>query len=268
MGRDTDFPLLRNGLKERLARGELSLCLRTALVTSSDIAFLADAAGLDALYVDLEHSTATVAEAARICTTAVALGLPALVRLPSVDDPAAVPLLDAGCQGLIAPHVESAGDARRFVDRCLLPPLGRRSPAGPALLLGHRDLPPAERGQRLNGATVLAVMLESPRAVAAAGAIAAVEGVDLLVVGTQDLSAELGVPGAVDAPAVVAAYEQVAAACAATGTSFGVAGVADPEVVARYVGLGARFVSVGSDADLLLAAARERVAVLRARARG
>lgn len=204
----------------------------------------------------------TAADAARICTTAMALGLPALVRLASVDDAAAVPLLDAGCQGLLAPHVASAADAQRLVERCLLPPRGRRSLTGPALQLGYRALPPAELGPHLNAATVLAVMLKSPEAVAEAGAIAAVEGVDLLVVGTQDLSAALGAPGAVDSPAV-AAYEQVAAACGAAGTGFGVAGVADPRVVARYVGLGARFVSAGSDADLLRGAAAARVAALR-----
>lgn len=265
MGPDTDerFPLLRNRLKDRLAAGELSLCLRTTLVTSPEIAFLARAAGFDALYVDLEHSTMTVADAARICTAAVALGLPALVRLASVDDAAAVPLLDAGCQGLLAPHVESAADALRLVERCLLPPRGHRSPAGPALLLGYRTVPPAELGRHLNGATLLAVMVESPEAVAEAGAIAAVEGVDLLVVGTQDLSAALGVPGAVEAPAVVAAHEQVAAACAAAGKGFGVGGVADVRAVARSVALGARFVSAGSDADLLRGAAAARVAALR-----
>lgn len=264
--RETDdrFPLLRNRLKERLSGDELSLCLRTSLVTSTEIAFVANAAGFDALYVDLEHSTTTVAEAARICSTATALGVTALVRLPAVDDDAAVPLLDAGCQGVIAPRVESADDARRLVARCLFPPLGRRTATGPALLLDYQPVEPADRARHLNEATVLVVMVESPEAVEQAGAIAAVDGVDLVLVGTHDLSCALGVPGAVDSPAVVEQYEQLAAACAAAGTPFGVAGVQDPQVLARYVALGARFVTAGSDADLLRSAATQRVAALRA----
>lgn len=257
------LPLLRNRLKQRLASGELSLCLRTTLVTSSEIAFLADAAGFDALYVDLEHTTISAADAGRICSTAAALGVSALVRLASVDDPAAVPLLDAGCQGIIAPHIESADDARRLVDRCLFPPLGRRSAAGPALQLGYRQVPPSERARRLNDALLLCVMVESPAAVAEVGDIAAVDGVDLVLVGTQDLSQALGVPGEVEHPSVVAQYERVAAACAGAGTAFGVAGVQDHAVIARYVSLGARFVSAGSDIDLLRSAAAQRVMLLR-----
>jgi 4-hydroxy-2-oxoheptanedioate aldolase len=266
MGHQTGgrFPLLRNRLKERLAAGEVSLCLRITLVTSNEIAFLADAAGFDALYVDLEHTSIAPADAARICSTATALGASALARLSSVDDAAAVPLLDAGCQGVIAPHVETTDDARRLVERCLFPPLGRRSTTGPALRLGYQPVAPAELARHLNAATVLCVMVESPQAVSQVGEIAAVDGVDLVLVGTQDLATSLGVPGAVDHPSVVEQYEQVAAECAAAGTAFGVAGVADPQVLARYVGLGARFVSAGSDADLLRTAAAQRVATLRA----
>jgi 2-keto-3-deoxy-L-rhamnonate aldolase RhmA len=260
---EQSYPLLRNRLKHRLARGELSLCLRTTLVTSNEIAFLADAAGFDALYVDLEHTTTAPADAARVCSTATALGITALVRITSVDDPAAVPLLDAGCQGIIAPHVESAEDARRLAARCLFPPQGRRSSGGPALQLGYQPVGAEELAVRLNRATLLCVMLESPRAVSAVGAIAAVDGIDLVLVGTQDLSSALGVPGAVDSPQVVEQYERVASACAAAGTAFGVAGVQSPDVIARYVALGARFVSAGSDADLLRRAATDRVAALR-----
>lgn len=260
---DERFPLLRNRLKDRIRAQQVSLCLRTTMAANTELAFIAQAAGFDALYVDLEHSTASVADAARLCATATALSLTPLVRLSSVDDEAAVTLLDAGCQGLIAPQVESAADAQRLVDRCLFPPLGRRAGYGPALLLGYQAVPPAEQADRLGEAVLLCVMLESRRAVDAAGQIAAVPGIDLLLVGTQDLTADLGIPGAVDDAAVVAAYEQVAAAAAASGKRFGVAGVTDPEVLARYVALGAVFVSAGSDVDLLRGAAAERVAQLR-----
>lgn len=259
------FPLLRNRLKDRIRAHQLSLCLRTTMAASTELAFIAQAAGFDALYVDLEHSTASVTDAARLCATATALGLTPLVRLSSVDDTAALPLLDAGCQGLIAPQVESAADARRLVDRCLFPPLGRRAGYGPALLLGYEAVPPAEQAVRLGEAVLLCVMLESRRAVDAAGEIAAVPGIDLLLVGTQDLTADLGIPGAVEDAAVAAAYEQVSAAAASSGKTFGVAGVADPEVLARCVALGAVFVSAGSDVDLLRSAATDRVLQLRGR---
>jgi 4-hydroxy-2-oxoheptanedioate aldolase len=257
------FPLLRNRLKDAIAEGHVAICLRVTLASAREIPFLAQATGFDALYVDLEHSTASLEDAARLCSTAAALGIPPLVRLGSADDEAAVTLLDAGCQGIIAPQVETAEQAQRLVDRCLFPPRGHRSFAGPSLQLGYQSLAPQEQAARLNNATLLCAMLESEQAVAAAGEIGAVQGIDLLLVGTQDLTWALGVPGDVDDPAVVTAYRQVAQAAAATGTAFGVAGVSDPTVLSRYVGLGARFVTAGSDLDLLRRAARERVEQLR-----
>lgn len=258
------FPLLRNRLKERLAARELSLCLRVTMTATTDLAFLARAAGFDALYVDMEHSTASASDAAALGATAAALGVTPLVRVSSVDDDSAGRLLDAGCQGIIAPHVESAEQAGRLVERCLFPPLGRRSSYGPARLLDYQDVPPAELAEHLTSSALLCVMLESEAAVSAADEIAAVPGIDLVLVGTQDLTAGLGIPGRVDDPAVVRMYEQVAAATAAAGAAFGVAGVSDSGVLARYVELGAVFVSAGTDADLLRAAATARVEQLRA----
>jgi 4-hydroxy-2-oxoheptanedioate aldolase len=265
VGGETDehFPLLRKRLEDRIAEGHLAICLRATLASVNEIAFIAHATGFDALYVDLEHSTASLDDAAHICSTATALGITPLVRLGSAGDEAAVKLLDAGCQGVIAPQVETADQAQRLVDRCLFPPRRHRSATGPALQLGYQSLAPQEQAARLNDATLVCVMLESERAMAAAGEIAAAQGIDLLLVGTQDLTCALGMPGLVDDPAVVAAYQQVAKAAAATATAFGVAGVSGPQVLSRYVGLGARFLTAGSDIELLRGAARERVEQLR-----
>lgn len=193
--REVHFPLLRNRLKEVLTGDGVSLCLRVTFASASEIPFLADAAGFDALYVDLEHSPTTVADAARTCGTATALGITPLARLTSVHDTAAVTLLDAGCQGLIAPQVETAAQARVLVERCLFGPLGHRPVTGPALHLGYQSLRPGDAASLLNGAVVLAVMVESERAVDRIDEIASVQGIDLVLVGTQDLTCSLGIPG-------------------------------------------------------------------------
>lgn len=253
----------RNRVVETMRQGQVALCLRVTLAATNDLAFVAAAAGFDSLYVDLEHSTASVSHAAQVCSTAEALGLTPLVRLTSVDDPAAVPLLDAGCQGVIAPHVRSAAEARRLVDRCLMAPLGRRTPASPSRLLGHRSVAPAQLAALVNATTLLCVMVEDPEGVGAVEEIAGEPGVGLVLVGTQDLAYALEVPGEVEHPRVLAAYTQVARGCATAGVPFGVAGVAGDAAISSHVALGARFVSAGTDVDLLRAAAVVRVNTLR-----
>jgi 2-keto-3-deoxy-L-rhamnonate aldolase RhmA len=260
---EATYPLLRNALKARLRLGQLSLCLRVTLMRSSEIAFLARAAGYDALYVDLEHGTLSLAEAAQICATASALGLTSLVRIPSHADASATKLLDAGALGIIAPHVDTAAQARAVVEACKFAPLGARSAAGPAFQANYERLPMSELAEHMNEAVLTAVMLESAEAIVNAEAIAAVPGVDLLLIGSSDLAAQLGVAGRPDHPEVAAAVTQAAAACQRHHKSLGIGGIGDAALLRRYVKLGARFVSAGSDAEFLLAGARARAQELR-----
>ncbi len=261
----------RNGLRERLAAGEVALCMRTIFSRTPEVAFMAEAAGFDALYMDLEHSTATLAETGQVCATATAIGLAALVRVPAPDDPSMTKLLDAGACGIIAPHVDTADQARGVVDACKFAPLGRRSASGPAFQFGYAGLPLAEQARRVNEATTVVVMLETAAAVANAAEIAAVPGVDMLLIGTNDLGLDLGLPGDYAAAPIEAAYRSVGEACRAHGKVLGIAGIGDPALLERYVALGARFISAGTDAGFLLGAMRGRVAELRgsaARPRG
>jgi len=59
-----------NRMQERLARGEVALCMATRLARSAEIGMIAEACGLDALFVDMEHSATTLDAAAQICTAA------------------------------------------------------------------------------------------------------------------------------------------------------------------------------------------------------
>ena len=101
-------------------------------------------------------------------------------------------------------------------------------------------------------------MLETPAAIANADAIAAVPGIDVLLIGTSDLTMEMGIPGQLQHPDVVAAYETVIAACNKHGKWAGMGGVYVEEPMRRYIGMGARMVLSGNDLSLLMAAATQR----------
>jgi len=89
--------------------------------------------------------------------------------------------------------------------------------------------------------------------------IVAVEGVDMVMIGTNDLMADLGIPGQFDHPKVRDAYQRTIAACAKRGKHVGVGGLSTrPELVAQYVKMGARYVSTGTDLGFLMAACTEK----------
>jgi 2-keto-3-deoxy-L-rhamnonate aldolase RhmA len=253
-----------NRLHERLARGEVGLCMATRLARTSEIAMIAAACDFDALFVDMEHSTISLDATAQICIAALGAGVTPLVRIAGHNFDDATRLLDMGALGIVCPNVETRVQAEDFVCACRFPPLGTRSVAGPGPLQGYRATPLGEVNAQGNAATILIPMLESPEGIANADAIAAVPGIDVLLIGSNDLCTALGIPGELKHPKLRAAYESTAEACRKHGKVLGVGGIrGDVEQVAELVKLGARFVIAASDVQYLMRAAREEAAALR-----
>lgn len=253
-----------NRLQTRLARGEVALCMATRLARTAEIAMIADACGFDALFVDMEHCTISLDDTAQICMAALGVGVTPLVRIAGHDFDDAARLLDAGALGIICPNVETRAQAEALVRACRFPPQGTRSVAGPGPLQGYHATPLAEVNAQGNAATLLIPMLETPDGIANAEAIAAVPGIDVLLIGSNDLCTALGIPGELKHPKIQAAYETTMQACAKHKKVLGVGGIrGDVAQVAGLVQLGARFVIAGSDVQYLMRAARDEVTALR-----
>jgi 4-hydroxy-2-oxoheptanedioate aldolase len=245
--------ILRNHAKEKLARGELVASMTVRLVAGIEIARIAKTAGFDSLYVDMEHSRFSLETTGQICMAALAAGITPLVRVPGLAEVSRV--LDGGALGVIAPHIRSAAEARDYVTAAKFPPLGERSAAGPLPHLHYRSFPAAEADAALNAATLLIVQFESDEAIAKADEIVGVDGVDMVLIGTNDLLADWGLTGQYEHPRVREAYAKIIAACRRHGKHVGVGGLASrPDLAADYVRMGARYVSTGTDLAFLLAA--------------
>jgi 2-keto-3-deoxy-L-rhamnonate aldolase RhmA len=212
----------------------------------------------------MEHSATTLDAAAQICTAALPVGVTPLVRIAGHDFEDATRLLDMGAQGIICPNVSTRDEAIAFADACRFPPVGTRSVAGPGALQGYHATPLGDVNTQGNAATTLIPMIETPDGVANADAIAAVPGIDILLIGSNDLCTAMGIPGDLKHPKLRAAYDSVARACVTHKKILGVGGIrGDVAQVAELVTLGARFVIAGSDIQYLMRAARDEVASLR-----
>jgi 2-keto-3-deoxy-L-rhamnonate aldolase RhmA len=122
----------------------------------------------------------------------------------------------------------------------------------------YRSFPAAETNAAVNDATMVIVQFESAQAVENAEEIAAVDGVDIVLVGLNDYLADCGLTGQYDHPKVRECYAHVIEACRKHGKHCGVGGLASrPDLIAEYVKLGARYVSSGTDVAFLMRAAAE-----------
>ena len=243
---------LPNSLKDRLAAGEIALCMSVRLARTIEIAVIAKACGFDALYVDMAHASMSVETAGQICIAANLAGITPLVRVP--HEPSYMTrVLDAGALGVIVPQVDTPDQARRVVQECRFAPRGQRSVPGVGAVLGYRKMASTAAAHVLDDATIVVAMIESVEAVANAADIAAVDGIDMLLVGSNDLTLTLEAEGG-DVPAKLwAAYATVGEACRKAGKVFGIAGVRnDPDRVQKLLTMGARFFTAGNDEAFVL----------------
>jgi 2-keto-3-deoxy-L-rhamnonate aldolase RhmA len=252
-----------NHTKRRLAAGELALGMGARQARTVDIATIAKTCGFDWLFIDMEHSSMDVDLASQLAMAALGAGITPLVRVPGHEHYHASRLLDNGAQGVVAPHVDTVEEAQRIARACRYPPLGHRSIAGAQPQLGFRTVPVGEATKLVNDLTLVVVMLETPRAIANADAIAQVPGVDVLLIGTNDLCAEMGIPGQFTEPRVEDAYRKVIAACAKYGKHPGMGGVYEPKLMEQYIQMGMRMILSGSDLSFMMAGARARTEFLR-----
>jgi len=264
MTRDT--PCAHNALKARLARGELAMSLIVRSARGPEIALVARSSGFDALYIDLEHSPLSLDTASMLCIASQAAGVTPLVRVPQASAAWVSRALDGGAMGVIVPHVEDAATARAAVALAKYPPLGQRSVSTTLPQLAYQAMPAAESQRLLNRETLVVAMIESRQGLRHADEIAAVEGIDMLLVGAGDLAADLGAAGPAAQAALRDAFDTVIAACKRHGKAAGAGGLAGQlDLLAEVVAAGVRYVSAGTDTGFLLAGAQAKVAAIRAR---
>ncbi len=244
-----------NQARARLEAGEISVGLGIRLARTSDIATMMRTAGMDWLFIDLEHGPLTLDQTAQISVAALSAGIAPLVRVPKGEMAMATRALDGGALGIIMPSCESAEEAREIVDRLHYPPEGHRSVVGGLPQVGFGSAPMGDVAKAMNDAMLVIVMLETPNAIENADEIAAVEGIDVVMIGTNDLSAASGIPGEVGHDRIVANYETVATACKKYGKWMGMGGVPSPELQEKYISIGVRFVLAGQDMSVLIAGA-------------
>jgi 2-keto-3-deoxy-L-rhamnonate aldolase RhmA len=169
-------------------------------------------------------------------------------------------LLDGGAHGIVFPRIDTVEQAHDACQACRFPPHGRRSAIAMVPQLGMRPTPAKVLDEALDELTTVQVLLETPEAIANAAAIAALDGVDILAIGANDLTAELGVPGDYHDPRVREAVASVAEACRRHGKLLQLGGIGDLALVASLLPLGICPLQLtGNDAELLYSAALARV---------
>ena len=201
-----------NRLKERMLAKDPTLLNGWLTLGSVAAAEVMSRQAWDSLTIDMQHGFVGF-DAARLMLQAMrASGVTPMVRVPNGNAEWVTRVLEGGALGVIVPHVRSADEAKRVVAAAKFAPAGERSYAGGAPQLQFRAFPAVEAMAALNDAIMVAVMMETLEALEHVEDIAAVEGVDMLFIGSNDLTTEMGIVGKLDDPRLRAAFAQPAKA--------------------------------------------------------
>lgn len=254
---------IANPVREALAAGKVSLGVGVRGLRTGEIARMMKSAGFDWLFIDLEHGPSSVETAFTISVAALDAGIVPIVRVPEGETVLAARCLDGGALGVFVSHVETVEDAQIAVRALRFPPLGSRSAGGSYPQLGFRGGSAKDTLPAIDRATMIMATLETAKAVENAAAIAAVPGIDVLTMGLNDLSVDMGIPGQLGHDDIAEAVARVAEAARAAGKFAGFGGVYQPDLIKKYVGLGMRMILCGNDVGLLMSAAQERADFVR-----
>lgn len=242
---------LTNPVLEAMRAGKPAFGLSVRVVRGPEIARIARASGHQFLFIDGQHGVFNAETVCNIANAALAVGVAPLARVKSLADPDTPILLDNGVSGIIFPDINTPEEARRAVEICRFPPHGKRSVGGNFPQFDGRAMPASEAVPALNGSTVVVIMVETARGLDNIEKIAAVPGVDVVHIGTNDLMSDLGKPGQLDDPAVANALDRAIAACKAAGNYAGCGGIRDTAKQAHWIRRGIRFLSTQTDIALL-----------------
>jgi 2-keto-3-deoxy-L-rhamnonate aldolase RhmA len=253
---------VRNVAREKLEQGQLSLGVGIRMTRSVEIAKAMAVAGFDWLFLDMEHGVMSLEACAQISAAALDAGIAPIARVPNGQYSIATRALDNGALGIVMPHVDTAEEAREVVEKLKYPPVGHRSMGGIGPHYSLRSASSGEAARTLNASNLTVVMLETPTAIENAAEIAAVPGVDVLLIGSNDLCAEMGIHGDFGSDRLRDCYARMIAACEKAGKFPGMAGIYNEAIMPRYIEMGARFILSGQDASFMMAGAQARTGFL------
>ena len=254
---------MKNIAKEKILNGELCLGVGLRQSRTVDIGKIMATSGYDWLFIDMEHNSMDIDIASQISVAAQDAGITPIVRVPDFAHHHATRVLDCGAMGVVFPHVENADIAKKLVSYCLYPPKGHRSMTGVLPQLDFKQNAIAEVASIINENMLIVIMLESPEAIENVETIAAIDGVDVVLIGTNDLCMEMGIPGDYSNPKVKNAYIKVIEACKKYGKTPGMGGVYNEELMSEYIKMGMKFILSGSDLSFMMQSATQRSNKLR-----
>lgn len=238
-----------NFIREKLKTQEVVYGI-WSIIPSAILAEVIAFSKLDFQIFDLEHGAydfGTLELSIRNCENA---GCSPLVRIAGLDPYATQKVLDFGAHGVIYPQIKNLQDAEKTVDLTNYHPVGSRGFNPFTRGQGYSLSPKNENLRNVNGFSLNGLIIENKNAAKDLEKILELSGVEIVYLGAYDMSVALGKPGDMENPELIKFMESSIIKIHKQNKIAGVMAQTKAQAE-RYVGLGARFVVIGVDSNLI-----------------
>jgi 2-dehydro-3-deoxyglucarate aldolase/4-hydroxy-2-oxoheptanedioate aldolase len=251
-----------NRVRQALAEGRVPLGHMIWEFSTRGIAKICEAAGLDFVLIDMEHSGFSLVQVTDLLAWFKATPVTPIVRVPASEYHFVARVMDAGAQGVMAPSVGSVEQARAVINAMRYAPEGGRGLGLGGALNDFVPPDPVAYMKEANRDNICVCQIESRPGLENLEAIAAAPGVDVLWVGHFDLSNALGIVGQFEHPEFITAIKRVADACQKHGKLAGVQ-PGDLKQARRWMDFGYNMISLGADSVFYRSALKANIDELR-----
>ena len=251
-----------NRVRQLLAEGKTPIGHMIMEFGTRGIAKIVEAAGVDFVLIDGEHSGFDMGQIDDLLAWFKATPIAPFVRVPSSDYHFIARVMDAGALGVMVPNVKSAEQAKAVVDAMRYAPEGERGLGLGGSLNDFVRPNPKEYMRAANLNNMVICQIESKEALGNLDAIASTPGVDVLWVGHFDLTQSLGIVGEFQRDEFLNALKRVAEASKRYDQATGIQ-PSSLEQARAWMDIGCNMISYSADHGVYSAALRSAVEALR-----
>ena len=254
---------MKCNLKQRLKNGEKIIGTMIAAFDNPEVAKMLKVVGFDLFIIDCEHGPFDYSQIAGLFAMGRECGIAPMIRIPEVRREIVLKVMEMGAAGILVPSVESVDTAKKLIEYSKYYPMGNR---GVSLLRAHtgwEKTPPAEEYMKQqNEDCILMTQIESPAGVEIVDQLIALDGIDVLFVGPNDLSQSLGIMGQTSHPKFLEAMDKIIAAAEKAKKYSGIH-MMSTDAIQPWIDKGMKFNLWSNDVTMMMSAARDGLAKLK-----
>jgi 2-keto-3-deoxy-L-rhamnonate aldolase RhmA len=243
-----------NPFRERVTSGQVCATISAKITTRNELPMLCKMAGIHAIFIDMEHTSFDVGAVAQLCMASNYVGVSPIVRVPSKSHWQISRAFDYGAAAVVIPHVDTVEEVKALVKAGKYAPVGARGCTNNQPMLRFAHVPTKTQNEILNREQMLIPMIETPEAVELVDEYLAIDGVDGILIGSNDLCSDMGIPGQYDNPIYQNAVTKIVMAGKKAGKPIGIGGIGGRlDLLEMWFKMGATWSLSGADMAILQA---------------